>query len=124
MLQLDGSWLIYYAIQKETCSVDHILMNYYNIINPESPFLLIVDGMLLLSKSTEHGRKFIMQFTKAEGFTALMRVVEKGVILEEVRFKTFEEMVQQANQMFKNLTEIPRTNQNQIKEVTFIPNYN
>ena len=50
-----------------------------------------------------------MQFTKAEGFTALMKVVEKGVILEDVRFKTFEEMVQKANQMFTNLTEIPRT---------------
>jgi hypothetical protein len=84
-------------------------MRYHSIINPESPFLLIVDGMLLFSKSTEHGRKFIMQFTKAEGFSALMRVVEKGVILEDVRFKTFEEMAQEANHMFTNLTEIPRT---------------
>jgi len=38
-----------------------------------------------------------------------MRVVEKGVILEDIRLKTFEEMVQVANQMFTNLTEIPRT---------------
>ena len=109
MFQPDGCWQMYYAIQKGTCSVDHIIMSYYNIINPESPFLLIVDGLLLFSKSTAHGRKLIMQFTKAEGITALMRVVEKGVILEDVRLKTFEEMVQEANQMFTNLTEIPRT---------------
>ena len=50
-----------------------------------------------------------MQFTKAEGFTALMRIVEKGVILEDVKLKTFEEMVKETNQMFTNLTEIPRT---------------
>jgi hypothetical protein len=41
-----------------------------------------------------------MHFTKAEGFSVVLRVVEKGVVVRDVRLKTYEEMVQEANQMF------------------------
>ena len=82
-------------------------MRYQNIINPNSPFLLIVDGMFCFSQCTAQGIKFILCFTKTESFTALMRVVEKGVIIEDVKFTTFEQMVKKANQIFTNLAEIP-----------------
>ena len=100
MLQPDGSWLLHIAISKRFCSVDHIISGYLSLIHPESPFSLVVDGMILLSKSTEHGRQFIMHFTKAEGFSVVLRVIEKGVVVRDVRLKTYEEMVQEANQMF------------------------
>ena len=100
MLQPDCSWLLHYAISKQICSVDHIISGYLSLIHPQSPFSLVVDGMILLSKCTAHGRHFIMHFTKAERFSVVLRVVEKGVVLRDDRLKTYEEMVQEANQMF------------------------